>query len=146
MSDAIPSHGTLVQLGDGQGAYTTIAELGDVGLPDFGNDTEEVTCQTTPGRERAFVSTLHKEKTVDFPISWVPSDATHDSATGLKAAADDGVARPFRIVLPDPEQTTFSFDAIVEGFKPTGAVAGVLKADLTLKVTDDVEETTGSGS
>lgn len=145
MTQAIESHGTLVKLGDGAGPpenFTTIAELGDIDLPEWGNEKEDVTVQQTPGRRRAYKTTLHKDMVVGFQINWDPADATHDGATGLKALADSGEAANFQIVLPDDDVTTFQFSAMVETFKPSAPVQGILRADVVLAIDGEVEDVT----
>ncbi len=147
-SPALPSHGTLVKIGDGATpeVFTTIAELGDIDLPEWGNEKEEVTVQTTPGRRRAYRATLLKDATVGFKINWLPGDATHDSATGLMALAESGETNNFQIVLADDDETTFQFAAFVETFHPTAPVQGILTADVVLSIDGDIEDVTGSGS
>ena len=145
-TQAIASHGTLIKLGDGAEpeVFTTIAEVGDISLPEFGNEKEDVTVQTTPGRRRAYKVTLGKDMTVEFPINFDPADATHDSTTGLKSLADSGESANFQIVLTDDDETTWEFTAGVETFKPNAPVNGILIADVALAIDGDVIETTGS--
>jgi hypothetical protein len=148
-TQAIASHGTLLKIGDGATpeVFTTVAEVGDITLPNFGNEKEDVTVQTTPGRKRDYKVTLAKDATVEFPINWDPADSTHDSATGLKSLADSGKQANFQIVLPDANLTTFEFAAIVDDFQPEAPVNGILKANIVLAVCGDIEEkTSGSGS
>ncbi len=61
-TQAIASHGTLLKIGDGATpeVFTTVAEVGDITLPNFGNEKEDVTVQTTPGRKRDYKVTLQK--------------------------------------------------------------------------------------
>ena len=145
MTQAIESHGTLVKLGDGGGeaeTFATIAELGDIDLPEWGNEKEDVTVQTTPDRRRAYKTTLHKDMTVGFQINWDPADPTHNSTDGLMALAESGEAANFQIVLPDDAVTTFQFSASVETFKPSAPVQGILKADVVLAIDGAVEDVT----
>lgn len=135
-SPAIPSHGTLVKMGDGATPenFTTIAELGDIDLPEWGNEKEEVTVQTTAARRRAYRATLAKDGSVGFKVNWVPGDPTHDRVTGLLALAESGETQNFQIVLPDDDVTTFTFAAFVETFKPAAPVQGILSADVVLSI------------
>jgi hypothetical protein len=146
---AIASHGTLLKIGDGASpeVFTTVAEVGDITLPNFGNEKEDVTVQTTPGRKRDYKVTLQKDATVEFSINWDPSDPTHDSVTGLKSLADSGKQNNFQCVLPDDVNTTYTFAAIVEDFQPEAPVNGILKANIVLSICgENVETKRGSGS
>jgi hypothetical protein len=148
-TQAIASHGTLLKIGDGATpeVFTTVAEVGDITLPNFGNEKEDVTVQTTPGRKRDYKVTLQKDATVEFPINWDPADATHDSATGLKSFADSGEQNNFQCVLPDDAETTYTFAAIVEDFQPEAPVNGILRANIVLGICGDIVESEGgSGS
>jgi hypothetical protein len=146
-TEALASHGTFVQLGDGEleESFTTIAEVKDITMPDFGNEFEEVTVHTTPGRARAYKAILAKDKTVEFDLNYVPGDPTHDALTGLKALADSGEVANFRTVLTDDAETTWQFAAFVETFGPIAApVAGVYTAPVVLRLDGEVEDVTGS--
>lgn len=137
MTQAIPSFGTLLKMGDSltPETFTTIAEVGDIELPGINADTEDVTVQTSPGAVKEFVCTLLDAGEVTFPINWVPTDPTHDHTTGLLAQALDRETRNFQAVLPDAGGFTIQFSACVTKFGPPKApVAGVLQADITLKV------------
>lgn len=145
-SEAIAAKGTLLQLGDGSTpeAFTTIAEVGDIDLPDFGNEKEDVTVHTTPGRGRAYITTTRKDQTVGATVNLVPDDETHDVTTGLWALAESGERANFRFVLPDDAATTWEFSASVETFQPHAPVQGVLTADLELAIDGVAELVEGS--
>ena len=145
-TEAIASHGTLLQIGDGgtPESFTTIAEVGDIDLPDMGNEFEDVTVHTTSGRSRAYKAILLKDKTIEAEINFLPGDATHDGSTGLKSLADSGEANNFQVILTDDDSTTYRFSAFVETFQPHAPVSGILKADLALRVDGEFEDVTGS--
>jgi hypothetical protein len=147
-TEAIASHGTLVKLGDGAEpeVFTTVAEVKDITLPDLGNEREDVTVQTTTGRHRVYKTMLQKDATVEFEVNFVPGDATHDSTTGLVALANSGDEANYQVVMPDEDQTTWTFAAVVDTFQPSGPVAGILTASVVLAVSGDIVESTGSGS
>ena len=88
MTQAIESHGTLVKLGDGETPenFTTIAELGDIDLPEWGNEKEEVTVQTTAGRRRAYRATLATK----VPELSLPK-LGNKTLTGLQEAVQSGL-------------------------------------------------------
>lgn len=134
---AISSHGTLLKLGDGTESeqFTTVAQLGDINLPELGWEKEECTVQTSPSGARVYAPTVAKDKTITADVYWQPSDATHDDVTGLEGLANNHAVKNWQAVLPDEDETTYEFTAWVESFGPiTAPVQGFLKAPLTLSL------------
>ncbi len=118
--------------------FTTIAEVGDIDLPEMSNDREDVTTHDSPGRTKEWLVTTLENGECSFPINWVPTDATHDETTGLLSSLVDGEARNFQIVLPDDGNYTLQFAAHVLKFAPKAPVSGALTADITLGSTGEV--------
>ncbi len=143
MTDAISSFGTFLKKGDGASpteAFATIAEVGDIDGPDMSLATEEVTHHGSVNGWDEFVGTILSGGEVTFPINFLPSDATHDAATGLQADMVGRTKRNFRIVYPDPGGSGYQFKALVTGFKPKAPVKGKLSADVKLKISGPVTE------
>lgn len=138
MTTAVGSFGTLLKVGDGGGPenFTTIAEVRDISPPALSRDVEEVTHHTSPGGWKEFIATLKDGGQVTFEINWDPANATHSYGTGLLAfLVGSGVKKNFQVVFPTTGTITWAFGAIVTNFAPTGTVSGVLRANVTLRVT-----------
>lgn len=138
MTNALSSFGTFVKMGDGQTpeVFTTIAEVGDIDLPEIKLDTEEVTNHDSGGWEE-YIGTLLSGGEPKFGINWIPSSPTHDETTGMLAAILNKTRKNWKIVLPNTIKT-FAFTALLTGFKPKAAVKGKLAADITLKISGAV--------
>jgi hypothetical protein len=138
MTLARSSHGTLISYQQTPGgAFTEIAELGDLALP--GTDREE------------FNATVHNRKTDDwvlsgimtrepltFPMNFLPGNATHDHLTGLYYHHINKIFSGYRVVIPvDPTTLdpgiTWVMSGQVKAIKPAAPVQGKLSADVTIR-------------
>jgi hypothetical protein len=137
-TNATPAYGTLLKLGDGATpeVFTTIAEVGDLEAPEILLATEDATSHDSDGWEET-VGTLLSGGEPSFKINWQPTDATHDETTGLLYSILNRVKKNFKIVLPNTAKT-FSFSALVTGFKPLQPVKGLLQAEIKLKISGTV--------
>lgn len=134
----IPSHGTLLNVGDGGSpteVFTTIAKIKDIGGPGFNRGTHDASTQTTDWGE--IVPGIKMGGAVSFDINLIPTDGTHDQNTGLLKDFIDGTKRNFQLVFPDPGNTVWQFAAYVLSFEPDAPVDGLLTASLTVEITGD---------
>lgn len=134
-SVAVSSFGTLLKIGDGAGSesFTTIGEVRDIDGPAFALGTEEVTAHDGSG-SREFVATLKEVGEISFEINFNKA-ATQGFTGGLYNDFVNKTKRNFQIVLPTTVAATGAFAAFVTAFKFKEPVEGVLRADVTLKVT-----------
>jgi hypothetical protein len=140
----IPSHGTLLKVGDGATpteVFTTIAKIKDISGPTFNRGTHDASTQTTDWGE--IVPGLKMGGQVTFDINLIPTDASHDESTGLLKDLIDGTKRNMQLVFPDPSSTTWQFAAYVLNFEPDAPVDGLLTASLTVEITGDPAPTFG---
>jgi predicted secreted protein len=134
----IPSHGTLLKVGDGATpteVFTTIAKIKDIGGPTFNRGTHDASTQTTDWGE--IVPGLKMGGQVTFDINLIPTEGTHDENTGLLKDFIDGTKRNFQLVFPDTGNTTWQFAAYVLNYEPDAPVDGLLTASLTVEITGD---------
>ena len=133
----IPSHGTLLKIGDGGGTevFTTIAKIKDIGGPAFNRGTHDASTQTTDWGE--VVPGIKMGGQVTFDINLIPTDGTHDESTGLLKDFIDGTKRNFQLEFPDAGTTTWQFAAYIVNYEPDAPVDGLLTASLTLEITGD---------
>jgi hypothetical protein len=117
-------------------AFTTVAEVGDIAGPDRTRETEDVTTHDSPDDYDEFIATVKSSGEVSFPVHWVPTDPTHDNATGLHAAYEDGVTRNWRIVVPDYDTSPsyLALSGFVNGLSDAMPVKGSLSANVKIKV------------
>lgn len=126
---------TKIQRGDGGGAevFTTIGEVtsfaapsreqGEIIVTNFDSDAVEV-----------IGDGLADGGSISLSMNFVGPDAQQQ---GLRADAESGVTRNFKLILNDhlASPTTFNFPAIVKKVDgPKGAIGEAYKMDVTLRV------------
>lgn len=136
MTNAVSGYGTLLQIDDGAGNYTTVAEVKDITGPGYEADTIEATNHSSSGAWREWLSGLLDGGEVTFDVNYLPGNATHDeSASGLFGLLLNRTRRNFRLVWPVTPTERVTFLGIVTGFEPSAPVDDVLTASVTVKVT-----------
>lgn len=139
-SSAVSGFGTLLQIGDGATPtenFTTIAEVKSISGPSLSADTIDVTNMSSPNGWREFIQGPKDGGEVTFDVNFLPTNATHNAATGLLRDFKNGTRRNFKLVFPNPGNTTWQFAAIVTGFEVSAPVDDVLGASITLKLTGE---------
>lgn len=139
-TQAIPAQGTLLQLDDGAGNYTTIAEVKDIRGPGFTTNFTDVTSHDSPDYTREFISGLRDPGEVTFSVNFVPTNPTHNLSAGLMSLQQNRTKRNYKLIFPDVSTTTWTFAAYVSRFEPGAPVDGALTADVTLRVTGTISE------
>jgi len=136
----IPGFGTLFQTGDGAPteAFTTVAEVREIGGPNMSRDAIDVTNHSSPGAWRQFISGLKDAGEIPLDLNFLPADATHDQSTGLLSLFVSGEQNNFRLILPDAVTTQLAFAGIVTGFEIVPSLEDRLQANVTIKVTGAV--------
>jgi len=140
-TQAEPSNGTLLQLGDGSGpeTFATVAEVLDIEGPEVEVETEDVTNHDS-NKWQEFIGVLRKGGEVSFECNTRMDSATQDESTGIASLALDPAMprRNWQIVLPDTGTTTIHFGAILKKWKPNAPKAGALTTECTLQVSGPV--------
>lgn len=134
-SQAFWAYGSQLQLGDGLGGFTTIAEVLDFSTPKATRDRVDVTNHSSPNGYEEKKPTLKRTADISYQVNWLPTDPTQDNTTGLTSLYDSGELRPWRIVLADDAASEVGFDAFVMGFDGALPVNGVGKGNVTLMPT-----------
>lgn len=140
-TEALSSFGTLLHHGSALGVYdaTPIAHVRDVSGPNPELSTEDTTHHQSPAAVDEFIGTTLNPGEVTFEINWLPSDPTHDPATGLLFWQAQRTKEYWQLIYPDG--STDEFRAIVTGFARKAPVKGVLRADVKFKVSGLVTHT-----
>ncbi|MFJ4987893.1 phage tail tube protein [Streptomyces sp. NPDC088732] len=128
----IDGFGTLLKRGDGGGveAFTAIANATGISGPGLSRETIDVTAHDSPDQYMEFVGGLKDGGEVTLDVNYNP--AIHDV---LIDDFDDEDPRNYQLVFPDPDETTWTFAAIMTGFEPDAPYDDKLSASLTFKVT-----------
>jgi predicted secreted protein len=132
MTQAISGMGTELQRNG-----TPIAEVYDIGGPEFSADTIEATHLKSPGWWREFIGSLKDGGEITFSVNLILSDPSHNAATGLLSALAGSEAPPvdsWAIVFPDDDETTFTLPGILTKYKTGATIDDKLAAEITVKV------------
>jgi predicted secreted protein len=135
MSLARWAKGIQLQLDDGAGAFSTIAEVKDLTFPLGTADILDATNHDSADDWEEIIPTILRHPEVTFKVNFIPGHATHDGATGFQSLIEAKTLRGWKLILPTSGSPTYEFNAYVVGVSIAGPVAGLLEADVTLKPT-----------
>jgi predicted secreted protein len=127
----IDGFGTQLQRGDGGSpqSYTSIANCTGITPPGMSRETIDVTTHGSPDGWMEFLGGLKDGGEVSADVNYDPSE--HDILVDDFA---DALPRSYRIVFPDPDATSWTFQAILTGFEPDAPYDDKLTATLTWKI------------
>ena len=112
------------------------AQVTNISGPGLSVDTEDVTSHDSTGGWEEVVATILRSGEISLDIVYDPANATHKyAAGGLLYDLVQKTAIALTLVFPNTAATTWSFNAFVTGFEPSGPVAGGLGASVKLKIT-----------
>ena len=137
-SNALEAQGMLLQIGSGSPTvtYTTIKEIKTFSGPGGSATVIDVTDLSSTAKEKRLG--LADEGQLSFTINYIPKDTQH---TLLRTNRDARTLTPFKLVFTDGSpKSTWSFNAFIQGFAVSGAVDGVVEANITLEITGSITE------
>lgn len=112
-SAGMAAYGTLLQIDDGAGNYTTIAEVYNIQGPKFKTDVKDVTSHSSPNAWKEKIPTLIDPGQITFDVNFVPTSATQSQSGGLIRDQKNRTKRNFKVVFPDGGATTWTIAAYV---------------------------------
>ena len=133
MTTPLSAHGTLVavQLTPG-GAFTDIAELGDLTLP--GLSRNEFDSSVHNRNIDDYVLGIFRRGAFSFPINWIPDNNTHDHLTGVIKLMIGNTITGWRLRIPTSSSTVdWVASGQVQSFQPGAPVDGKLTSDVALR-------------
>lgn len=131
MTLAISSHGTLVAVQQTPGgAWTDIAELGDVTPPEMSRNEFDATTQNI--NIDAYVLGVLRRGALPLSLNFLPTNATHDHLTGLYKLLIDNTVTGWKVTLPSA--VVWIASGQVKSIAPKAPVDGKLAADVTIRL------------
>lgn len=100
-SSAFWAYGSKLQIDDGAGNYSDIAEITELAGPKMSKDSIEVTSHASASGYREFIAGMRDGGEVSFKANWLPTNTTHDGTTGLLESFNDDVNHNWKIILPN---------------------------------------------
>jgi hypothetical protein len=132
MTTPLSSHGTILSFQPTPGgAFSDVAELGDLTLPGFMRNVFDATVQNRTIDSK--VLGVIRRKTFTFPVNYIPQETTHNETNGLLKLFKDNTITGFKVTFPDSPPTAWIMSGQVSGFDPKAPVDGKLAADVTLE-------------
>lgn len=131
----IAAFGTILSMG---APLVPIAGVTNIGGPNLGAETLDVTSHDSAGRYRETIPSFLTAGEVQVDLNFMPAtEATHkDAAGGLLNLYNSSMLEDFEIEFPDG--TTAAFEAYVTAFSPGAPFDDKLTASVTLTVSGPV--------
>jgi predicted secreted protein len=141
-SQAIRSHGTLLQIGDGASPtehFTSVAEVMDITGPALTKSILDTTNQVTSLGWKEALGGLKDGGAVSFTCNYIIADPTQAFTSASTAAlGKDWLAntrRDFQMIFTNVGLTQWLFGAIVKDLAVDAKVDGVLQLKVALQIT-----------
>jgi hypothetical protein len=132
MGDAISAQGTIIERDPlGVGSFAAVAELRDISGPALSRNPIETTNHNDS--DESFVVGIRRHGEVTFTVGYIPTNASHDSSTGLIKSWQDGQRDVFRVTYPDGSEWVFS--GFISNFASSAPVDDGLTADVSIRTT-----------
>jgi len=142
MADVTIGWGAQFWLDNDSGALTKLAEITAITLPNPQVSDVEATHFESPGRRREYISGLIEDGEGTFEMNYNPGSATDEI---IRDAMSDGVARSYKIVVPDGEDTwEVTGECIVKGYERAVPIDDRMTATLTIRFTGASTEAAGA--
>lgn len=136
-SNAIEAQGIVISRGTGSGpiTYTAIPEIKSFSGPGGSASVIDVTDLASLAKEKRMG--LADEGQLQLTINYIPDNTVHAALRADRAARSKV---PFQITFTDTGVTVWTFEAFVTGFSVSGAVDGVVEAQVSLEITGAITE------
>jgi hypothetical protein len=127
MSDALDSHGTLVQRNG-----VTVAELRDITPPPLTRNSFDVTPQNE-NDDAYVVGTVKRRGEMTFAVNFLPSGTTHGKTNGLIKAYNDKTRDAYDLIFPNGSRWIMS--GFVVNISTSAPNEGPLTGNVTIRPT-----------
>jgi len=137
-SQALEAQGMELKIGDGASpeVFTAISEIKTFTGPGGSATVIDVTDLSSAAKEKRMG--LADEGQLSFTINYIPTDDEHAALREARATREE---TNFQLVFTDDSpSTTWSFSGFVTGFSVSGAVDGVVEANVTIEITGAISE------
>ena len=137
-SQALEAQGTILKIADTVSPYTfnTISEIKSFTGPGGSAAVIDVTDLSSTGKEKRMG--IMDEGQLTFTLHYIPTDTQH---IALRAARASRAETSFQLVFTDDSPaTSWEFNGFVTNFSVSGAVDGVIEANVTIEITGVIQE------
>jgi len=142
MSNAVSGVGTLFRRWDSSGStWENIAEINSISGPGMTRETIDVTTLDSTGGYREFIGGFRDGGTIT-----VNANFRRDTYDTMKTDFESDDLQNYEIVLPDAENTSLEFEALVTECPLDIPPDDKITTSIVLKISGEVEVNSGSGS
>ena len=127
--------------GGGSSNWVELANSTQIDLPSLSKEEIDVSHHKSPDKYMQFIPGMKDPGEVSVDCNYMPDP--HDDWVMEDYEGDD--VNRYRIVLPDPEEHYWEFDAFVTGYEPSAPHDDKAEASITFKVTGKPELGTLNG-
>jgi len=123
------------------GEWEDIAEITNITGPGMTRDTIDTTALDTTGGYRTFITGFRNPGTVTLTMNF-----TRDGYEQMKTDFEDDDTKNYEILLPDDDNTSLYFAALVTELPLTIPPDDKVTVDVTIQISGQVTLESGSGS
>lgn len=137
-SSALEAQGTELKIGSGTSpeTFTAISEIKTYTGPGGSASIIDVSDLSSTRKEKRMG--LADEGQLSFTINYIPADTEH---AALRTARADRALTNFELVFTDASPATkWTFSGYVTTFTVSGAVDGVVEANVTIEISGEITE------
>lgn len=141
-SQALEAQGTVLKIVDSTSptsppTFNAISEIKSFTGPGGAAAVIDVTDLSSTGKEKRMG--LMDEGQLSFTMHYIPTDTEHIALRAARASREE---TQFQLVFTDNSPaTTWDFSGFVTNFSISGAVDGVIEANVTIEITGAIQET-----
>jgi hypothetical protein len=135
MSQSIEAQGTVFEIGVGTPVVYKGVCVKTFSGPGGAATVIDTTTLCSTAKEKRMG--LRDEGTLSVVLNFVPSDEGHEA---LRAARASRALTPFRLTFTDTPATVWTFNGYVTTFSVSGAVDGVVEANVDIEITGAITE------
>jgi len=121
--------------------FVKLAEISSISGPSKTRDTIEVTSLDSVGGYREFITGFRDAGTISLTMNF-----TRSAFDTMNDDFEDDDPKNYEIVLPDDENTSMEFEALVTEVPLEIPADDKISLSVTLKITGPVDVNSGSGS
>jgi len=132
-TNALSGHGTIIAKQGTGLAFTDIAELGDIALPELSRNEFDATTQNED--IDSYVLGVLRRGAVTIGMNFIPTDPTHDHLTGLMSDIKANSMKGWRFTVPTATTPwVWICSGQVQKVGVKAPVDGKMAADVTLRL------------
>ena len=140
MANEIAGKGIRFRRWDGAGSWVTIAGISNISGPSSTRDTYDTTAFDTTGGYRTFIGGLRDGGTVSLTMFFQRAEYEL-----FKTDFESDVLQDYEIILPDAENSSFTFEGLVTENNAEMPVDNVITSTVSIKISGVISSESGSG-